>query len=150
MRKDFIKPITAALVLLVSSQTVFADQGKNFHCDGFPIRSEQAKNAMSRLAHNNTMRNIVLAYVYQWENEEIKRTCEAAANGDKADFSCLDGRRDWDAIQSKIPEKLLGQSNQDLRAHMLELQEQGLNASARNEVLNYCEGLGVIDRKVKG
>ncbi|MBL4582946.1 MAG: hypothetical protein JKY29_14145 [Gammaproteobacteria bacterium] len=150
MIRNIIKPITATLVLLAFSQSALADHGKNFHCSGFPIRSEQAKEAMSGLAHNNTMRNIVLAYVYQWENEEIKRTCEAAANGETVDFGCLDGRRNWDAIQSRIPEELAGKSNQDLRPLMLQLQEQGFNAGARNKVLDYCEGLGVIDRKVKG
>lgn len=138
--------LALAIMVLLTAQSVRADHGQNFHCSGFPIRSDQAKEAMSHLAHNNAMRNIVLAYVFQWENEEIKRTCDAAAAGQGADFSCLDGRRDWQAIQSKIPEGLSGKSNQDLRPLMLELQEKRFNAAARNDVLNYCERLGVIDR----
>ena len=149
MIKTLSIPITATIVIAVM-QPAFADHGTNFHCSGFPIKSDQAKENMSRLAHNNGMRNIVLAYVYQWENEEIKRACDAVAAGKSADLTCLDGRRDWEAISAKIPNELAGKSNQELRPYMLKLQEQGFNASKRREVLEYCEGLGVIDLSVKG
>lgn len=149
MIKSFPIPLATA-VLLAVGQPSWADHGTNFHCSGFPIKSEQAKENMSRLAHNNGMRNIVLAYIYQWENEEIRRTCDAAAAGETVDLSCLDGRRDWEAIASKVPDELAGKSNQELRPHMLKLQEQGFNAAKRREVLEYCEGLGVLDLSIKG
>ncbi len=149
MNKKLSIPLVATLLLTIA-QPAFADHGTNFHCSGFPIKSDQAKENMSRIAHNNGMRNIVLVYVYQWENEEIKRTCDAAVAGNPADLTCLDGRRDWIAIQSKIPDDLAGKSNQELRPHMLKLQEQGFNASKRREILKYCEDLGVLDLSVKG
>ena len=146
--------LLATAILLSVNPPAFADHGTNFHCSGYPIKSDRAKQAMKRLAHNATMRNIVLAYVFQWENEEIRRICDAAAAGQSADLpadlSCLDGRRDWDAIASSIPADLAGKSNRQLRPHMLELQKQGFNAAKRREVLDYCEGLGVIDLTVKG
>ncbi|MFK7846056.1 MAG: hypothetical protein AB8G77_12220 [Rhodothermales bacterium] len=147
---NFNRISITAIALFAIAQPAQADHGTNFHCSSFPIKSDQAKAAMSKLAHNNTMRNIVLAYTYQWENEEIKRTCDAAASGQKANLSCLDGRRDWDAIQSKIPDGLVGKGNQALRPLMLKLQSKGFNAAGRNDVLDYCENLGVIDRSVKG
>ncbi|MDD9908690.1 MAG: hypothetical protein OXR62_03270 [Ahrensia sp.] len=149
MIRAFAIPVAAAILLSIAAPAA-SDHSTNFHCSGFPVKSDRAKQAMKRLTHNATMRNIVLAYVYQWENEEIRRICDAAAAGETADLSCLDGRRDWEAIGSKIPADLADKSNRQLRPHMLDLQAQGFNAVKRREVLDYCEGLGVIDLKVKG
>ncbi len=139
----------AATLFLSLSQTVLADHGKNFHCSGFPIKSERAKKAMGNLAHNNGMRQIILMYVVQWENEEMRRICDAATTGTTPDTSCFDGRRDWDAIQSKIPDGLTGKSNKELRPLMLELQKQGYHTTRRTDALKYCANLGVVDSSFK-
>ncbi|MCP4182475.1 MAG: hypothetical protein GY761_04060 [Hyphomicrobiales bacterium] len=105
--------------------------------------------AMKQLAKGGHMRGIVSQHAYQWENEEIRRTGDTAAKGQAADFSCFDGRRDWDAIKSKIPIEFFKKTDSDLRPFMLELQSRNAQAGPRNDALNYCEDLGVIDRSVK-
>ncbi|MBO6816780.1 MAG: hypothetical protein JJ891_18140 [Rhizobiaceae bacterium] len=138
--------ISLATALLISAtQPVWADHGENFHCDRMPFLSDQAKAAMNQLAHNNGMRKIVSFYAWQWENEEMRRICDAGAAGENVDTSCLEGRRDWDAIAAKIPEGLAGQSNKELRPHMLELTERGYHTTDRKEVMSYCAKLGVVD-----
>lgn len=139
----------ATITLLAFAQPAHADHGKNFHCSSVPIKSERAKEAVGRLTHNKGMRQILLMYVVQWENEEMHRVCDAAAAGLTPDTSCFDGRRDWDAIQSKIPDGLIGKSNKELRPLMLELQKQGYHTTERAEALKYCANLGVVDRSFK-
>ena len=140
----------AATLFLSLILTAHADSGKNFQCSRIPFLSDGAKSAISKLSHNRTMTVIVKEYAFQWENEEIRRTCDAAAAGKKADFSCFESRRDWNAIASKIPRELTVLDRKALRPHQLKLQAIGINGKLRNEALDYCEGLGVIDRKVKG
>lgn len=123
-----------------------ADESKNFLCERMPFLSEPAKEAMNQLARNNSMRKIVEFYAWDWENEEMRRICEAGAAGETVDTSCLEGRRDWAAIAAKIPDGLAGQSNKDLRPHMLELSERGYHTTDRREVMSYCARLGVVDR----
>ncbi|MCI5044417.1 MAG: hypothetical protein MRY72_06935 [Aquisalinus sp.] len=122
-----------------------ADESKNFLCERMPFLSEPAKEAMKQLAHNNGMRKIVEFYAWDWENEEMRRICDAGAAGETVDTSCLEGRRDWAAIAAKIPNGPAGQSNKDLRPHMLELGERGYHTTERKEVMSYCARLGVVD-----
>ena len=138
----------SAIALISIASPVQADHG-DFHCSGFPIKSDLEKEAMSQLAHNNGMRQIILMYVAQWENEEMHRVCDAAAAGTTPDTSCVDGRRDWDAIQSKIPDGLTGKSNKELRRLMLELQKQGYHTTQRADALRYCANLGVVNKSFK-
>lgn len=147
MIKQFSIPVAATLLLSVA-QPALADHG-DFHCSGFPVKSESGKAAMDRLAHNNGMSQIILMYVAQWENEEMRRICEAAAKGVEPDASCFDGRRDWDAIASKIPNGLSGKSNKQLRPLMLELQSRGYHTTDRREVMKYCANAGVVDSSFK-
>lgn len=148
-----IKSISQVLIsitaLFLLTNTVSADHGKNFHCSSFSFKSDQAKSAIKELASGNHMKKIVKQYAYRWENEEIRRICKAASEGKAAVFSCLDGRRDWAAIKAKIPKGLFDQADMSLRPEMLRLQEDGANSVGRNEVLDYCEALGVVDRSVK-
>lgn len=149
MIKITFNTFMATGVLFLSVQTALADHGKNFHCDRIPFLSEPTKTAMGSLAHNNGMRKIVSFYAWQWENEEMRRICDAGAAGKTVDTSCLEGKRDWDAIASKIPEGLTGKSNKKLRPHMLELSARGYHTSDRTEVMKYCANLGVVDPAFK-
>ncbi|MCP4936171.1 MAG: hypothetical protein GY927_18705 [bacterium] len=142
--------LSAFVCLGAFTESAQDDHGKNFHCSSFPFLSKPAQMAMKQLAKGGHMRGIVSQYAYQWENEEIRRTCDSAAKGQVADFSCFDDRRDWDAIKSKIPVEFFKKPDSDLRPFMLELQSRNAQAGPRNDALNYCEDLGVIDRSVKG
>ena len=135
--------IGASLALFTSP--AFADHGENFHCSGLPFTEGPGKEAVDRLAHNNGMRQIIFFLASKWENEEIKRQCDAAASGTKIDQSCLEGKRDWAAIEATIPEGLAGKSNKEIRPFMLEISNQKHHTTGRKEALSYCANLGVID-----
>lgn len=134
-----------ATVLLSATSPVMADHGENFHCDRMPFLGDEATQVLDGLAHNNGMRKIVTFYAWQWENEEIRRLCDAGAAGETVDTGCLEGRRDWDAIASKIPKDLAGKSNKELRPHMLELSDRGYHTTERQAAMSYCANLGIVD-----
>lgn len=131
--------------LALQSFPAMADHG-NFHCDRFPFLNEKAVAAINNLSHNKTMSVIVKQYAEKWEDEEITRTCDAAASGKAADFSCLQGRRDWDAIKSMIPDDLFGMDASSLRPVQLDNQKTRAQERPRRAALEHCEALGVMKR----
>jgi len=142
-------PVTKNLltiVLISGSAPALADHGENFHCDRIPFLHERAVKAIDTVSHNRTMSVIVKSYAQQWEAEEIRRTCEAADAGKRADFSCFQGRRDWDAIRAKIPEELFALDATALRPHQLRLQKLRAETRPYEEAFKFCEKLGVIER----
>lgn len=143
MSTSLTASVLALLTLTVATPT-FADHGRDFHCSGIPFSSGLDKQAMSRLAHNNGMRQIIGFLAAQWENEEMRRLCDAATSGEKIDQSCFDGRRDWEEIAARIPKGLRAKSNAEIRPTMLELSERGYHTTGRKEALQYCANLGVI------
>ena len=140
--------VTSAL-LASTLQPAWADHGENFHCSGIPFTKGPDKEIVERLAHNNSMRQIVFFLASQWENEEMRRLCDAATAGKEIDQSCFDGRRDWDTIASRIPEGLEGKSNPEIRPTMLEISDRGYHTTERRAALKYCADLGVIDSSFK-
>lgn len=148
MIKSLSIPLTTAL-LLAAAQPAWADHGKNFHCSGIPFTESPDKEAVDKLAHNNGMRKILFYLAMHWENQEMKRLCEAAASGEEIDQSCFDGRRDWDAIAATIPEGLAGKSNPEIRPTMLEIGKREYHTTERREALKFCADLGVIDKSFK-
>ena len=136
----------ATVLTLASAQPVLADHGQNFHCDRIPFLTERAVSSIKELSHNKTMEVIVKEYALQWEANEISRTCEAKAEGRSADFSCMQGRRDWNAIQSMIPGELYKLDMTALRPHQLKLQEVRARERPHEMAYRHCETLGVIKR----
>lgn len=146
----FITASTLVLGLCAMQTPSYADHGKNFHCNFSSFVHSDAKAAISKIAGNNKgLRVVVQEYAIQWENDEIKRICDAAAAGQSANFSCLGGRQDWSAIKESIPPELLGLSSRDLRPHYLKLQKERAEKRTRVQVLNYCGTLGVVDRSFR-
>lgn len=146
MIKSISIPLTIAAMILTVSHPASADHGENFHCDRIPFLNERAVSAIKKLSHNRTMEVIVKEYALQWEAVEIRRTCDAAAASRPTDFSCLQGRRDWDAIGSMIPGQLSGLDAAALRPHQLKLQKLKAETRPHEMAYQYCEGLGVIKR----
>lgn len=137
-------PIFAFFVLDLASPAI-ADHG-NFHCDRIPFLNEKAVAAINELSHNKTMSVIVKQYAEKWEDEEIVRSCKAAAAGKPADFSCLQGRRDWVAIKAMIPTQYFTLDATYLRPHQLDFQSIRAQEQPRKAALDHCEALGVMKR----
>lgn len=146
MTSKILLAIITSAVLTGTTHIARADHGENFHCDRIPFLNETAVKSIGELSHNMTMSVIVKEYAKLWEAQEIRRTCEAAAAGKSVDFSCFQGRRDWDAIKALIPDELFGKDTASLRPHQLDLQNLYAETRPHAEAYKYCESLGVIER----
>ena len=144
------KILLTLLFLTFSLSALQPAHAKNFHCNSYPFKSQEARTAFKQLAHNITMRRILEYQAFNWEDRRMRQICKAASEGKQGDFSCMDGRRDWEAIKASVPKELFGRDNLKLRPDMLALQEQRAKQNPREQVFVYCEGLGVLSRKVKG
>lgn len=146
MTSKILLAIITSTVLAGTTHIARADHGENFHCDRIPFLHETAVKAIGKLSHNKTMSVIVKEYAEQWEAEEIRKTCDAAAAKQPADFSCFQGRRDWNAIRALIPDELFGMDAVSLRPHQLSLQKLQAETQPHEKAFRYCEKLGVIER----
>ncbi|MBM9595052.1 hypothetical protein [Roseitranquillus sediminis] len=93
-------------------------------------------------APNLGIQRILEEYRDRWDATHIRQQCEAFATGEPYEISCLDDRRDWDAIEAMVPDEFFGMSNTELRPHYLELQtaDDGYGAA-----LNYCRSVGAVE-----
>lgn len=86
------------------------------------------------------MRRIVQEYRGRWDAAYLRNACTRVASGKQAYVGCLNGHRDWNAIQAMIPKDFFGMSSKALRPHYLRLQKEG---DGFGEAVDHCRDLGV-------
>lgn len=88
------------------------------------------------------MFRIASAYRERWDAQYMRQQCEAFVLGRPYDISCLDDRRDWEAIKQSIPSDLFGMSVMETRPFYLELQagDNGIKSA-----IDYCRDVGAIN-----
>lgn len=139
MRKTTLALAIAAALTAVSGN---ADaQDSPFVCPGLAQTHPVDGARIDALSHNVAMRNIVFQYMIRWDAQYMRAACESAARGEPTDMSCLNGRRDWAAIEAMIPGEYFGMSSSALRPYSLELRE---DRAPTLEAGDYCRDLGVI------
>lgn len=85
--------------------------------------------------------SIVNQYVQRWDAQEARRLCSAYAAGDPVAISCLNGKRDWNAIKASIPPDYFGGSNQQLAdAYTAEVAK----GTGYLEAMTYCRTVGAV------
>lgn len=87
------------------------------------------------------LQKIVNQYLVRWDAQEAMEQCRAYAEGRPYQISCLNGRRDWDAILASVPKEYFGRSNQSLAATHRDEMRKG-NGFA--EAMAYCRSVGAI------
>ena len=83
-----------------------------------------------------------MEYRRRWDVAYKREQCEAFAAGELYEISCLDGRRDWDAIKAMVPSEFFGMANLDLHPHYLELQ---MADNGNKDMVAYCRSVGAIE-----
>lgn len=101
------------------------------------IDSETARS----LSHNPTMTRVLQEYRARWDAAYIRQECDAAAAGRTANISCLQGRRDWNAIHAAVPSELSNASRERLRPLLRDLESE---SDGVREAFAHCRDLGVI------
>ncbi len=110
--------------------------GGSFACERSPSM-EVAEHVDGSFA----LENIVNQYRTRWDAQEAMEQCRAYAEGRPYEISCLNGRRDWDAIIASVPKEYFGRSNESLAATYTAERRAG---NGYKEAMAYCRSVGAI------
>jgi hypothetical protein len=84
---------------------------------------------------------IVTQYLGRWDAHEATKQCRAYAEGQPYDISCLNERRDWDAVIASVPKDYFGRPNASLAKTVREEIRAG---NGFKEAMDYCRSVGAI------
>ena len=135
--RDLLLAAAAALILGVPMAHAF---GGSWQCENPMDMDRDEARAIS--GSNNGLYNILMEYRERWDVAYQREQCAAFAAGEPYDISCLDDRRDWDAIKAMVPSEYFGMSNVALNPHYqaLQMADDGIRDMAA-----YCRSIGAIE-----
>lgn len=130
-----IGTVAAGLTLGLMTSPAWAIGG-SFVCERSP-----SMEVRDQVDGSFALENIVNQYRIRWDAQEAMKPCRAYAEGQPYEISCLNGRRDWDAILASVPQEYFGKSNKNLAssADMEERKDSGFK-----EAMTYCRSVGAI------
>ena len=99
------------------------------------------RKTIAEIAQNKTMHVIIEQYMAQWDATHIRKQCEAFARGEPHSISCLNGRRDWDAIEASVPKDYFRMDREALRPILSAAREK---RDLRNDAIDYCREVGAV------
>lgn len=112
--------------------------GGSWQCEN---QMDMDRDEARAIAPNNGLFNILNKYRERWDIQHMHEQCAAFAVGGTYDISCLDDRRDWDAIKAMVPIEFFGKSNEELTPDFQALQTHGEEFI---DVIAYCRSVGAI------
>ena len=117
------------LTSLVTAIPAASEERRTWQCEKDPIFHPAVIEGSDNISKK--MWNIIQEHRKRWDAAEMRRQCEAYANGQPYQISCLNGRRNWKEIADSIPSELDQLSPTTRREYMLELQQDddGLNSA---------------------
>lgn len=113
--------------------------GGTFQCENPLDMDSDESRAIA--GSNNGLFNVLNKYRERWDVAEMRKQCEAYAAGEPYEISCLNGRRDWDAIRAMVPAEYFGMSTFDLTPHYHDLQKDRADFAG---TIEYCRSVGAI------
>ena len=116
-----------------------------FACRGVPFVHEQDKAAFTEHAPNGTMRAILIEHAHLWDAAEMVRLCDAKVAGEPVELTCLQGRRDWDAIAASVPASVREASDDVQREHLNTLRSERARTRPHSQAINHCVRIGAVD-----
>ena len=132
--------LTAAVVALTLAAPMAHATGGSWICENQMDMDRDEARAIS--GSNNNLYNILMKYRERWDIAHRQAQCEAYAEGRPYEISCLNDRRDWDAIKAMVPEEYFGMSNEALYPHFLAMKS---NREENVAMVNYCRDVGAIE-----
>jgi hypothetical protein len=104
-------------------------------------KGDMDKDEAWEISPNIAMFRIVNEYRARWDAEYVRRQCEAFAAGESYEISCLNDRRDWEAIKAMVPSEYFGMSNPELTPHYQALQ---MSDDGFKDAIGYCRSVGAV------
>lgn len=137
MMRSILAAGAAALILTTPMAHAV---GGSWICENpLDMDSEEAR-AIS--GFNNGLYNILMKHRERWDIAHMREQCQAYAEGRPYEISCLNDRRNWDAIKAMVPEEYFGMSSIQLTPHFHEIQNNG---DLIRETIAYCRDVGAIE-----
>ncbi len=141
--------VAFALPTMATAQGVLTRQlndGSTFSCSTPNIQTEEFKEAFSDFGDNFLMMTLADIFTRTWEAKYMREQCQRFADGEPHDFSCIQGRHDWDAIKDEIPNDVAALSRADLGALVGALrQDEEHGAGAQRQAVEFCESVGAFN-----
>ncbi len=127
----------AALTLSAPEAQAF---GGSWQCEDSMDMDRDEARAIS--GTNNALFNLLNEYRERWDAQYKLKQCKAFAEGRPYNISCLNNRRDWDAIKGMVPEELFGMSSREVTPYYQELQ---MADDGARDMAVYCRSVGAIE-----
>ena len=131
--------IAAGAAALLLTAPMARAEGDSFICENQMDMDQEEARQIS--GSNNGLYQILMKTRENWDIAHMRAQCEAYAEGRPHEISCLDDRRDWDAIVAMVPEEYFGMASEQLTPHFQAMQG---NASEAIAVARYCRDVGAI------
>ena len=132
--------LAAAAAALTLSTPMAHAVGGSFICENQMDMDQEEAREIS--GSNNGLYQILMTHREHWDIAHMRAQCEAYADGRPYEISCLDDRRDWDAIKSSVPEEYFGMSSEQLTPRFHEIQA---TFEEWRDVVGYCRSVGAIE-----
>ena len=116
-----------------------------FACRDVPFVHAQDKAAFAKHAPNGTMRAILIEHAHLWDAAEMVRLCDARVAGEPAELTCLQGRRDWNAITASVPASVRDASADGQREHLDALRMERARTRPHQRAINHCVRIGAMN-----
>lgn len=134
--------LVAAAIVVMTAGTATAER-RGWTCKTQPIFHHSVKEGIASISTIPTMRNVILDYMIMWDVEEMRKQYASFAAGEPYNISCLNGRRDWNAIKAMVPEDLEHLPIAKHREHRLSIEKE---RPRWMDAINYCSDLGALSR----
>ncbi len=134
MRKTMI----LAALLAVAAGMAGAEEKRSFGCG---YGGDNDREEVRARATNPGLSGILHEYRIRWDAQHIRAQCEAYRDGGPYRIACLDGHRDWSAIESAVPSEFWGLTARELRPHLLNLQAED---DGFRDAIKFCRSVGAL------
>ena len=135
-----IRSILAAATAVILTAPMAHAVGGSFLCENPMDMDQEEARAIS--GFNNGLFQVLMKTRENWDFDYMREQCQAYAEGRPYEISCLDDRRDWDAIKAMVPEEYFGMSSEQLTPRFHDIQN---NYDEGREVVAYCRSVGAIE-----
>ncbi len=129
--------LAAAMAVTLLPAPIAMAQERSFAC----AYGNSDMNIINERASNFGMIQMLAVYRDRYDAAYARKQCEAFANGEPYAITCLDGQRDWDAIEASIPDDYYGMSTKNLTSFLMEERKRGTGVE---EAYDYCREVGAV------
>lgn len=129
-----------AVVLSLSSPAMAVEPG-SWTCKKALLFDKDVQAGIASISSTPSLRLIIIEYIKQYDAKEMTAACQAFADRQPSEISCLNGRRDWDQIRQSFPDDLIGLPSARHAEHMQVLQARENPVLAAHA---FCESVGAI------